>query len=169
MFKKEVYLTNSTYTDPVIIAMGTYSDGQKFYVSTENGVSKSLKDADAANLLYIHYIKKGWVKDHTEIIGEEPKAEKPEEKAVAAPKEPKPKKTRDEALTEKYGDIEARRAYMAKKNAKKAEVTREVKAEIVEWVKSHRRLTKDEYKDQLNKEVAKRMAEWKAETEACIG
>lgn len=165
MFKKEVYLTNNNHTDPVIIAMGTYSDGQKFYVATENGVSKSLKDADAANLLYIHYIKKGWVKDHTEIIGEEPKAEKPEEKAVAAPKEPKPKKTRDEALTEKYGDIEVRRAYMSKKN----EVIKAVKAEIVEWVKSHRRLTKDEYKDQLNKEVAKRMAEWKAETEACIG
>ena len=142
----------------VILQQGEYRDGQRYYTITANGVTTSLKDAYATNMAYKHYLAAGWT-----VKPEE--AEKPEEKAVAAPKEPKPQKTRAEALEEKYGDIETRREYINKK----IEISKEVRAEIYEWVKSHRRLTRDEYKDQLKKGITQKMAQWKAENEACIG
>lgn len=46
-----------------------------------------------------------------------PEKEVKEEKAAAAPKEPKPKKTREERLTEKYGDKESRKAFVEARKA----------------------------------------------------
>ena len=62
-------------------------------------------DKDGANELYLQYIRAGYTVKPTK------------ETKVAAPKEPKPKKTREQSLTEKYGDIESRRAYIAAKKA----------------------------------------------------
>lgn len=128
----------------VTLKQGQYSDGQKWYVMTANGIDTSINGPIAMNMAYKQYIANGWTVKPAK-----------EEKKVAAPKPPKKvKKSREEALTEKYGDKDQRRAYIQRKNA----IILQVKEEVREWTKTHRRLTKDEWKKVVNDEVAKRLA-----------
>lgn len=116
-----------------------------------NDVSQTLSPEEA-NRIYNLYTKNGWT------------AKSIPEKASNAPqiKSESPKKpvqTREEALTAKYGDIEKRREYVALK----VRATKAAKEDIYEWTKSHRRLTKEEYKDQLKKGTARYLAQYQAE------
>lgn len=131
----------------VVLEQGVYTTGQKWYRAVIGNVTFPVENAMSLNMIYTQFLNDGY----TVIKEKEPK--------VAAPKEPKPVKTRAEALTEKYGDIEVRRAYMAHK----VEVIKAVKGEIAEWAKTHRRLSREEYKKCLNAEVAKRMSQYNAE------
>jgi hypothetical protein len=78
------------------------------------------------------------------------------EKPTFAPKEPKVKKTREEALTEKYGDKETRKAYVMAKN----HFTRVVVDSLVKWQKEHRRLTVKEYNAQKTLGVKQMLKAW---------
>ena len=91
----------------VTLASGTYTNGEKWYTITANGVTTSVVSATALNFAYKQYMANGWAVA-------QPKAEK----KVAAPSQPKAeKKTREQSLTEKYGDKKCRAEWM---NAKKA-------------------------------------------------
>ena len=84
----------------VVMKQGQYSDGEKWYTLTANGIEVSMKSAVAMNMAYKQYLQEGWTVKPAKI-----------EKAVKAPTQPKPKKTREESLTAKYGDKDQRRAY----------------------------------------------------------
>lgn len=81
------------------------------------------------------------------------------EKKTASPKKPtseKVNKTREEALTEKYGDLDTRRAYAQKRST----IWNEEAAKIAEEVKkTGKRLRKDAWKNLMNERVNARMAE----------
>ena len=66
-----------------------------------NNVSQTLTSAEA-NRIYTQYISNGWT---VKSIPEKPSMA-PQEKSKTVEK---PKQTREEALTEKYGDINKRR------------------------------------------------------------
>ena len=102
---------------------------------------------DGANELYTQYLQNGFT------------VKPQKERKVSAPKEPKaekPKKTREEALTEKYGDKETRRAYVMAKN----HFTRVVVDSLVKWQKEHRRLTVKEYNTQKALGVKQMLKAW---------
>ena len=80
------------------------NSGEMVDITTIGGVTFTVMPNDA-NGIYAEYIDNGFTVKAT-----------PEPK-VAAPKEPKPKKTREESLTEKFGDKDCRREYMKAKNA----------------------------------------------------
>lgn len=119
-----------------------------------NNVSQTLTSAEA-NRIYTQYISNGWT---VKSIPEKPSMA-PQEKVK--PME-KPKQTRDEALTEKYGDINKRREYVALK----VRATKAAKEDIYAWVKSHHRLTREQYLDQLKKGTARYLAQYQAEMTA---
>lgn len=87
------------------------------------------------------------------------------EAVAASPKKPtdtekvatdKVTKTREEALTEKYGDLDTRRAYAQKRST----IWNEEAAKIAEEVKkTGKRLRKDAWKKLMNERVNARMAE----------
>lgn len=137
----------------VVLTQGVYSSGETYYTITVNGVTTSLRNAGAMNSTYIQYRKAGW-EANTESISEEV-----EEKVAA------PKPTREDALTEKYGDKDARREYCIQRD----KIRFEVASEIRDWVKTHRGLSKDEYKKVWNDEVQKRLSQWQAEKVAIGG
>lgn len=115
-------------------------------ITTVEGLTFTV-DKDGGNALYLELLGKGF----TVKPQKEPK--------VAAPKEPKVEKTpktREQSLTEKYGDKEARKAYV---EAKKR-FTREVVDSLTKWQKDHRRLTLAEYADQRNKGVKQMLKAW---------
>ena len=95
------------------------------------------------------YMKDGWSK-----------VEKTNEKKLYAPKEPKTdeekKAEREQKLTEKYGDIETRRAYVQKRQT----IWAEESAKIAEAVKNGemKRLRKDEWKALMNERVNARLS-----------
>lgn len=87
------------------------------------------------------------------------------EKKTASPKKPtdtekvatdKVTKTREQSLTEKYGDLDTRRAYAQKRST----IWNEEAAKIAEEVKkTGKRLRKDAWKKLMNERVNARMAE----------
>lgn len=95
------------------------------------------------------YMKDGWGK-----------VENPAEEKLYAPKEPKTteekKAEREQKLTEKYGDIETRRAYVQKRQT----IWAEESAKIAEAVKNGemKRLRKDEWKALMNERVNARLS-----------
>jgi len=106
-------------------------------------------DVDSANELYLDRLENGY--------------KVAEEKKASAPKEPKVEKTvedkkaeREQKLTEKYGDIDVRRAYVQKRNA----IWAEESAKIAEEVKSgaRKRMGKDAWKKLMNERVNARLA-----------
>lgn len=111
-------------------------------------------DVASANDLYVDRLENGY------------KVVPQKEQKVAAPKEPKPKKVektaeekkaeREQRLTEKYGDIDIRRAYVQKRNA----IWAEESAKIAEAVKNGemKRLRKDEWKKLMNERVNARLS-----------
>ena len=112
------------------------------YFYAANGVVIEVNSAEELNNIYVSYKAQGWtVKPEKEV------------KAPKAPKEPKEKKSREERLTEKYGDIETRREFCKLRD----QIRFEVAEEIRQWVKTHRRLTKEEYKKCWNTEVQRRL------------
>lgn len=115
-------------------------------ITTVEGLTFTV-DKDGGNALYLELLEKGF----TVKPQKEPK--------VAAPKTPKVEKnpkTREQSLTEKYGDKETRRAYIeAKKH-----FTKVVVESLTEWQKNHRRLTLAEYADQRNKGVKQMLKAW---------
>lgn len=112
------------------------------YFYTANGVVSEVNSAEELNNLYVAYKSQGWtVKPEKEV------------KAPKEPKEPKEKKSREERLTEKYGDIETRREFCKLRD----QIRFEVAEEIRQWVKTHHRLTKEQYKECWNKEVQRRL------------
>lgn len=96
---KKVTMTKKGFTTKVLVQ----TDDRR-YIMVEEGIEHRLDGADALNALYKDYLAKGYTV--------KPEKEVKEEKAAAAPKEPKPKKSREERLTEKYGDKEQRRAFV---------------------------------------------------------
>lgn len=94
------------------------------------------------------YMKDGWSKVNTT------------EEKLYAPKEPKTaeekKAEREAKLTEKYGDIDTRRAYVQKRQT----IWAEESAKIAEAVKNGemKRLRKDEWKKVMNERVNARMS-----------
>ena len=112
------------------------------YFYAANGVVIEVNSAEELNNIYVSYKAQGWtVKPEKEV------------KAPKAPKEPKEKKTREESLTEKYGTKEERREFCIIRDKIRFEVAEEIR----QWVKTHRRLSKEEYKDCFNKEVQRRL------------
>ena len=95
---KVIVLTKKGY-GTVTLTQGTYSDGAKYYTATTNNVTYSINGPMALNTIYKQHLQSGWTV----------KAQ-PEQK-VAAPKKTVVKKTREESLTEKYGDKDSRREY----------------------------------------------------------
>ena len=116
-----------------------------------NNVSHTLTSAEA-NRIYTQYISNGWT---VKSIPEKPSMA-PQEKSKTVEK---PKQTREEALTEKYGDINKRREYINLRN----KAIKAAKGDIYEWVKSNRRLSHDEYVSQLKKGTARYLAQYQAE------
>lgn len=113
-------------------------------------------DVASANDLYVDRLENGY------------KVAPQKDQKVAAPKEPtaKPKKVektaeekkaeREQKLTEKYGDIETRRAYIQKRQT----IWAEESAKIAEAVKNGemKRLRKDEWKALMNERVNARLS-----------
>ena len=82
----------------VVLTQGFYTDGTEYYTMETNGITVSLKSLGSLKATYLQYKKSQW----------EETVEKVDEtvEKVAAPKP-----TREERLTEKYGDKDARRAF----------------------------------------------------------
>lgn len=127
---KKVTMTKKGFTTKVLVQ----TDDRR-YIMIEEGIEHRLDGADALNALYKDYLAKGYTV--------KPEKEVKEEKA-AAPKDPKPKKSREERLTEKYGDKEQRRAFVeARKVVRRAlllqgyhygkEFDDKVKEAMAEW------------------------------------
>ena len=139
-----ITLTKKGYSAIVL----TQINGGVIY--TINGIPCTITN-DQGNALYKAYIQKGFMVKANDV-----------EKTLA-PKEPKVEKTaeekkaeRDQKLTNKYGDIEVRRAYVQKRNA----IWAEESAKIADAVKNGtmKRLRKDEWKKLMNERVNARMA-----------
>lgn len=124
------------------------NSGEMVDITTVEGITFSVMPDDA-NDIYGEYIEKGF----TVKPQKEPKVASPK-----TPKAEKPKMTREESLTEKYGDKETRKLYVeAKKHFTKAVV-----ATLTKWQKDHRRLSLKEYADQREKGIKKMLADWEA-------
>lgn len=117
-------------------------------ITTIGGVTFTVAPNDA-NDIYAEYIGKGFT------------VKPQKEKKTASPKKPKvekPKVSREEALTSRYGDKEARKAYITAKN----HFAKVVVATLTEWQKDHRRLSLKEYADQREKGIKKMLTDWEA-------
>lgn len=132
--------------DDVTVDFVQFQKGTVIYIV--NKVPTPLPTAVAIATIK-QYIKDGWKKTVN-----------PTEEKLYAPKEPtktaeEKKAEREQRLTEKYGDIETRRAYIQKRNA----IWAEESAKIAEAVKNGnmKRLRKDEWKALMNERVNARM------------
>lgn len=118
-----------------------------------NNISQTL-ETDDANRILNQYLKNGWTK---EVISEKPSMAptqlKPRDVSAEA-KNPTKKQAIREWAIKKYGED----SYSNYRRATEA-----AKSEINEWVKTHRRLTKAEYKDQIQRGIKKYMALYTAE------
>lgn len=115
-------------------------------ITTVEGLTFTV-DKDGGNALYLELLGKGF----TVKPQKEPK--------VAAPKNPKVEKTtktREQSLTEKYGDKEARKAYIMAKS----HFTKVVVDSLTKWQKDHRKLTLAEYADQRDKGIKQMLKAW---------
>lgn len=130
------------------------ADTEDIYTLTigkgKNAVSVKLDGKTGCEMVYHQYIAKGY-----KVV------ETPEPK-VASPKKPKvekPKVSREEALTAKYGDKEARKAYITAKN----HFAKVVVATLTKWQNENRRLSLKEYADQRDKGIKQMLANWEAQ------
>lgn len=141
--------------------------GTVIFMQTVNGNVTMTRDGidqiistEEANRIYTAYLSKGWTAKVIPV--KELAAPQEKSKTVEKPKKAPEFKTREEALTAKYGDITKRREYIALRN----KAIKSAKEDIYEWVKSHHRLTKDQYLDQLKKGTARYLAQYQAEMTA---
>lgn len=122
-----------------------FHEGSVIYIV--NKVPTTLPTATAVATIK-QYMKDGWSKVNTT------------EEKLYAPKEPKTaeekKAEREQRLTEKYGNIETRRAYVQKRQT----IWAEESAKIAEAVKNGemKRLRKDEWKALMNERVNARLS-----------
>ena len=122
-----------------------FHEGSVIYIV--NKVPTTLPTAVAIATIK-QYMKDGWSKVNTT------------EEKLYAPKEPKTaeekKAEREAKLTEKYGDIDTRRAYVQKRQT----IWAEESAKIAEAVKNGemKRLRKDEWKKVMNERVNARLS-----------
>lgn len=119
----------------VVLKQGEYIDGTRFYTITANGITTSLKDGNALNMAYKQYLNAGWTAKF--------EAEKPEEKKAAAPKEPKPKKSWKEHLTETFGEKEDRKHFVEVRNRIAVTAINYFRQKYIE---SEATLSREEYK-----------------------
>lgn len=125
------------------------SEGEMVDITTIGGVTFTVTPSDA-NDIYKEYIGNGFTVKVTP------------EKKVASPKKPKvekPKVSREEALTAKYGDKEARKAYITAK----AHFAKVVVATLTKWQNENRKLSLKEYADQRDKGIKQMLANWEAQ------
>lgn len=123
--------------------------GEMVDITTIGGVTFTVMPNDA-NGIYKEYIANGFTVKATP------------EKKVASPKKPKAEKpnvSREEALTAKYGDKEARKAYITAKN----HFAKVVVATLTKWQNENRRLSLKEYADQRDKGIKQMLANWEAQ------
>lgn len=142
---------NTTATVVTLTKDNTTVDFVQFHEGTViyivNKVPTVLPTATAVATIK-QYMKDGWKKT---VKGEE---------KLYAPKEPKTaeekKAEREQRLTEKYGDIETRRAYVNRRQT----IWAEESAKIAEAVKNGemKRLRKDDWKALMNARVNARMS-----------
>ena len=118
-----------------------------------NGISQTLT-TEEANRIYGLYVKNGWT---VKYIPEKPSMA-PQIKSEPVEKPMSKNEAIKAHAIKKYGEAEYNQYKVNYGKAVKA-----AKSEINEWVKSHRRLTKDEYKAQIQKGIKKYMAQYQAE------
>lgn len=132
--------------DDITVDFVQFQKGTVIYIV--NKVPTMLPTATAIATIK-QYLKDGWSK----VVN-------PADEKLYAPKEPKTaeekKAEREAKLTEKYGDLETRRAYIQKRNA----IWAEESAKIAEAVKNGemKRLRKDEWKALMNERVNARLS-----------
>lgn len=151
---KKIVLTKKGYKSVMFIQV---VEGQVGFLC--NGISQTLPQTEA-NRIYGLYIKQGWTAKVIPVKAVAAPQEK--SKTVEKPKKAPEFKTREEALTAKYGDITKRREYINLRN----KAIKAAKDDIYEWVKSHKRLTREQYLDQLKKGTEKYLEMYKAEMTA---
>lgn len=143
-----VTLTNGNTTVDFV----QFHEGSVVYIV--NKVPTALPTAVAIATIK-QYMKDGWSKVNT--TEEKLYAPKEPTKSTAKPKTAEEKKAeREQRLTEKYGNIETRRAYVQKRQT----IWAEESAKIAEAVKNGemKRLRKDEWKALMNERVNARMS-----------
>lgn len=138
--------------DDVTVDFVQFHEGSVVYIV--NKVPTVLPTATAVATIK-QYMKDGWVKTVKS---------KEEDEKLYAPEEPKKvektaeekKAEREQRLTEKYGDLETRRAYVNRRQT----IWAEESAKIAEAVKNGemKRLRKDEWKALMNERVNARMS-----------
>ncbi len=147
--------------DDVTVNFVTENDGTLKITTNKIGLFKQIHRNFGGNTLYPNSVLEGnnvyryFLNCGFEKVVEAPKAPK----AVKAEKAEKIVLTKEERLTQKYGDITVRRAYI---EAKK-KITAEVHEEVRQWVKTHHRLDKQTWNKVCKDEIQKRLALWNAQ------
>lgn len=137
--------------DGITVDFVQFHEGSVMYIVNK---VPTIISTNAAVATIKQYLKDGWKK----TVNDEEK--------LYAPEEPTPKKVektaeekkaeREQRLTEKYGDLETRRAYVNRRQT----IWAEESAKIAEAVKNGemKRLRKDEWKALMNERVNARMS-----------